>query len=439
MAKLQRFLEDAHKRVTEGFYVTPHDVKSNGSFVQALDRPDAVIAELKPRSPSEGRLLSTPPGEVLADYKLGGAAALSILTDADHFDGSLDLLAQANATGLPTMMKDFIVDEAQLDAAARCGASAVLLIARCLTPERREDLVAAAHARGLEVLLEVHASESDVETAADIMGVNARDLDTLDVDLPGAMAAVRRISEHRPVVALSGIASRHERQAAVAAGATAVLVGTHLMRQPDRVTALRALRRPVAKVCGIRDQTGLESAIAAGADMVGFIVGAPDSPRNIGALEAQKLADQAKAVAVATVLVTPHEDPWEVREWCRVVKPTWVQLHGFVAEAEWSHSLRAIPTEIMQARRPGEAPTTACGHVFDAAAPGSGTPIAWTDVPRTSGLTLVAGGLDAANAAQAVREAGTWGADASSRLESAPGIKDPEAVRAFVRTVQEAT
>ncbi|MGB1586588.1 MAG: indole-3-glycerol-phosphate synthase TrpC, partial [Thermoplasmatota archaeon] len=110
---LQRFLDDARNRIAGGGYQTPHRLQSNGSLAAALQRPDAIIAELKPRSPSEGRILNTQADKVLDDYVRGGAAALSILTDVDHFDGSLDLLAQANATGLPTMMKDFILDERQ--------------------------------------------------------------------------------------------------------------------------------------------------------------------------------------------------------------------------------------------------------------------------------------------------------------------------------------
>ena len=214
--RLLQFLDDARNRVACGAYATAHRLASNGSLAAALTRSDAVIAELKPRTPSEGRILNTSPAAVLEDYAAGGAAAISVLTDSDHFDGSLDLLAAAHATGLPTLMKDFIVDTRQLDVAVACGASAVLLIERCL--EDRESLVAAAHERGLEVLLEVHGMEEArhvLDSAAELIGVNTRDLDTLQVDVDGARDVIRFLAEAgKTVVALSGIQHRDDVQRA---------------------------------------------------------------------------------------------------------------------------------------------------------------------------------------------------------------------------------
>ncbi|MGB1586587.1 MAG: bifunctional indole-3-glycerol phosphate synthase/phosphoribosylanthranilate isomerase, partial [Thermoplasmatota archaeon] len=310
-------------------------------------------------------------------------------------------------------------------------------------PERRERLVTAAHERGLEVLLEVHGDEAPrvLTSKADLIGVNARDLDTLQVNPEGALAAIEQLRDAgRQVVALSGIQDRHGVRRAQQAGATACLVGTHLMRHPDRALALRALRHPVAKVCGITDDTGLNAAIQAGADLVGFIVGAPNSPRSIGSLQAQQLADRARASGLSTVLVTPHLDDWEVREWCRVVRPDWLQLHGLRPDPEWVYSLKAVGTHVIQAIGPGDDLEEAEGWVFDAAQPGSGSPHDWDAVAarKPGGFTLIAGGIDADNAAAALAATGTWGADASSRLESTPGRKDPERVAAFVRAVQEA-
>ncbi len=451
MGHLAHFLDDARQRVHMGIYdLEGPALRPNGSLVAAIqDDPAAVMAELKPRSPSQGRLLQGSPGDLLAAYKEGGAAALSVLTDADWFDGSPGLLRLAHTTDLPVMMKDFIVDEAQLRLAAHNGASAVLLIERCLEPRRRETLVTAAHALGLEVLLEV-CRKSDWDTAqssaADLFGVNARDLDTLELDAPASLELVQTIHDAgRPVIALSGITDRASRLRANKAGAKGVLVGTHLAKSPDPGLWLKALRHPLAKVCGITRQADVDLAAAAGADLVGFVVGA-ESPRAIAALRAQQLSDHAHSLGLRTVLVTPHEDAWEVREWCRVVRPDFVQLTRLQPDAEWIHSIASIPTRVLHAVGPDEpTPLSGIGLVLDTPSKhgsgGSGLAHDWGASARhvsQGRFSLVAGGLAGDNAAEAIQATGAWGADASSRLESSPGCKDPEAVKAFVQVVHDA-
>lgn len=461
MGRLDGFLRAARERVALGAYANKGPrLSPNGSLVAALARhPTPVIAELKPRSPSEGRLLQGPTHAirgVLDAYRDGGAAALSLLTDATHFDGDPDLLRQAHATGLATLMKDFVVDARQVACAAHAGASAVLLIERCFAqPEGREALVAAAHREGLEVLLEVH-DETDLARAAgsraDLVGVNARDLDTLQVDPVAALRLVQAAAKHgKPVVALSGIADRAAYRAARAAGAQAALVGTHLLRSRDPALALRALQRPLAKVCGVRTSQDLAAATAAGADLVGLVVGSPDSPRNLAPLAAQRLAAQAAPDSAGTgkagprvVLVTRHPDPALQLEWCRLVRPDYLQVHGAPPSADLRHRLATIPTRLLCAVASGApgnqgdpgAPVSAdCdGVVIDSTqAGGAGATHAWRPAPP--GLSLVAGGLHAGNVAQALAASHAWGADASSGLESAPGMKDAARIQAFVTAV----
>jgi indole-3-glycerol phosphate synthase/phosphoribosylanthranilate isomerase len=408
----------------------------------------ALIAELKPASPSEGRLLDCPAADVLRAYQVGGADALSILTDADHFQGSPALLREAHAQGLPTLMKDFVVDEAQLDSARHDGASAVLLIERALGAERREQLVRAAHARGLEVLLEVFDAadwQAARSSEADLVGVNARNLDTLKVDNAAALLLLGQVAQERPgaAVALSGIQDRAGARLAFAAGAGGVLVGTALLRSPDPALLLRSLRRPLAKVCGLRTTDDVAAAAKAGADLVGLVVGSPASPRNLSTLEAQRLNDEAHAAGLRTVLVTRSTELAAVREWCRLVRPDYLQLHGSAPPA-WVHSLRSIPVQVLFGLGPGAAvPEDGAGAVLDGHADGgSGQAHDWAGakpaVASAAGrLTLVAGGLDASTAPEAVRLSRAWGADASSRLESVPGRKDPERIAAFVQAVHQ--
>lgn len=423
-----KFVASAKQRIQNGYYHQDGESLSpNGPLEGGL------IAELKPRSPSEGRLLIGDSQPYLDAYQ--HADAISCLVDADHFDGSIALFRQAHATGKPLLWKDFVLDETQIDSAAHHGASAILLIERILSPKQREVLVARAHKHGLQVLLEVF-NQADWETAkeskADLIGVNARDLETLELDVQGSWKLVQSISETHTVLALSGIKDRTDRLAAEAMGASGVLVGTQFMKSPTPELPVKAMKRPLAKICGITSLEDLKGAEAAGADMVGFVVGA-DTPRTIPIIKAQQLAAQA---TVPTVLVTPHEDDWEVREWCRVVKPNYVQLHKLTPTPEWEYSLGAIPTLVLSAN----GGNFGIGVVLDTGAGGTGETHDWsgdqeTVLARKGQLSLVAGGLDAENAAEAVWESGAWGADASSRLESKPGSKDHIKMKQFVEAL----
>ncbi|MCA1810744.1 MAG: hypothetical protein LC623_01885 [Halobacteriales archaeon] len=454
MSRLATFLARARERVAAGAYApSGAALQPNGPFVAAIQSGSGVVAELKPASPSSGLLLRGPVEPVLAAYKAGGAAALSILTDADHFGGSPGLLRTAHAQGLPTLMKDFVVDEAQLACARHDGASAVLLIERCFAGdrERRETLVDAAHKLGLEVLLELFDA-ADWASArgsnADLLGVNARDLETLKVDEAAALRLLAEVAKQRPVLALSGVRRRADVLAARRAGALGVLVGTMLLEAPDAELALRALQRPLSKVCGLRTETDVVGAARAGADLVGFVVGAPRSPRDVPPIVAQRLADTARSLGLRPVLVTPHADAGEVRAWCRLVRPAFVQVSGFLPAAGWSHSLQSIPTHVLQAVEAGDdaAPgPDVAGFVADSPhgglGGGTGAVHDWSRTLRLvdahpGRLSLVAGGLDAGNAAAALAATGAWGADASSRLESEPGRKDPAKVLAFVQAVR---
>lgn len=205
-----------------------------------------VIAEIKRRSPSAGSIRADLDPLVHARaYERGGAAAISVLTDALHFGGSLDDLARvAGAVALPVLRKDFILDELQLYEARAAQASAVLLIVRALSRERLRALARAARAQGLATLIEVHSeAELDRALGADptAVGVNSRDLDSLQVDLALAERLVALVPPAMPAIAESGIAARGDVERMAAAGADLVLVGTSIARSDDPQAALAAL------------------------------------------------------------------------------------------------------------------------------------------------------------------------------------------------------
>ncbi|HEY3973680.1 MAG TPA: indole-3-glycerol phosphate synthase TrpC [Candidatus Sulfotelmatobacter sp.] len=206
----------------------------------------AVIAELKKASPSKGLIRAHfNPAELAAELETAGAAALSVLTDEEFFQGSLENLRMASAAvKIPCLRKDFIVDEFQLLEARANSADAVLLIVAALSAEELSSLTAAARRRGLDVLCEVHdAGElaAALETGCDLIGVNTRDLRTFKVDLETAFTLSEKFPAGVVRVAESGIHSPSDVKRLRAAGYDAFLVGESLMRAERPGEALRAL------------------------------------------------------------------------------------------------------------------------------------------------------------------------------------------------------
>ncbi|HLY35877.1 MAG TPA: indole-3-glycerol phosphate synthase TrpC [Candidatus Limnocylindria bacterium] len=228
-----------------------HDARSQrlteGDFLAAVRAPGlSLIAEHKRRSPSAGRIredLSLE--EVVKAYERGGAAALSILTDAPNFGGSLDDLAAARGlTHLPLLRKDFIIERYQLLEAAAAGADAVLLIVAALSPDELERLQGQARELGLTALVEVHdARELEVALAAgsQVIGINNRDLTTLEVDVRTTFRLLELMDGQAAVVAESGLRDRAQLDELAAAGIDGVLIGESLMRAGDIEAATRAL------------------------------------------------------------------------------------------------------------------------------------------------------------------------------------------------------
>jgi len=212
----------------------------------APDGSVGVIAEVKRRSPATGAIhADLDPVAHARAYAAGGAVAISVLTEPQHFGGSLDdLRGVAGAVPVPVLCKDFILDELQLLAARAAGASAVLLIARILTATRLRELIAAASRLELGVLVEVHSvDELDgaIAAGAAMVGVNNRDLDSFEVDLASGERVLRAVPRHLVAVSESGIESRADVERLAAAGADLVLVGTALVRLADPRTAVHAL------------------------------------------------------------------------------------------------------------------------------------------------------------------------------------------------------
>ncbi len=208
-----------------------------------------LIAEVKKASPSKGLLApSYDPAALAATYAANGAAAVSVLTEVDHFQGSLEHLAAVKAVvgpeGVPALRKDFLFDPYQLYEARANGADAALLIVAALSPELLREMLAAAQGIWLQCLVEAH-NEREVETAlncgAEIIGINNRDLKTFEVDTTLSARLRPLIPQGRMVVAESGISSKEDVELLKRAGVNGILVGEALMTAPDVGAKVREL------------------------------------------------------------------------------------------------------------------------------------------------------------------------------------------------------
>lgn len=227
------------------------DRPSDGAgFLASLREPGTrIIAEIKAKSPSAGEILRAADGKVESfalHYRRGRAAAISVVTEEDFFGGRPEWVPRAKSiSGLPVLLKDFVISEGQLDFAVSLGADAVLLIVRALPDEELAALRRGARERGLAAVVEAHDAGEIPRAAAiepDVLGVNARDLATFATDRGALAARAKQIPEGPVRLAESGIRSREDIVALTEAGFQAFLVGEALLRAEDPEEELRSLR-----------------------------------------------------------------------------------------------------------------------------------------------------------------------------------------------------
>jgi indole-3-glycerol phosphate synthase len=240
---------NAQLRLTTSYYERPVETWSGRrrSLKQSILQfaKAAVIAEIKPQSPSSGMLLSPKErdvGELAQDFASGGAVGISVLTEPAHFKGSLENLSLVRKrVNLPILMKDIILDPVQIEAAAMTGADCVLLIQalhdRGHSAHEVETLIERAHSEDLEVLLETHTAKefsSALDSSADLVGINNRDLATLKVDLRTTAMLLESCSAKSEVIlSESGIETPEDIKFLSKFGVRAFLVGTCLMKARD--------------------------------------------------------------------------------------------------------------------------------------------------------------------------------------------------------------
>jgi indole-3-glycerol phosphate synthase/phosphoribosylanthranilate isomerase len=382
-----------------------------GRFVDVLRAPGlGAIAEVKRRSPSAGDLRpDAEPAELARSFELAGAAAVSILVD-ERFAGSWeDLKAARTTASLPLLAKGFFSTPEHLAEARRAGADAALLLLRDLDDPAAVKLMAAAQELCLDVLVEAH-DEVELQRAealgAQVIGLNARDLSTFDIDRRAQLELVARAPRDRVVIAESGVQNRAHAAAAELAGADAILVGSALMRAPDPAAKLAdLLRRPFVKICGLTREEDVAAAAEAGADLAGFVLAEsprradgplpiPDSMLSVGVF-----VGEPENVGTDLVQLYAQENGHRSRdgvllrggaEVAKVLDLPWL-------EEDEEHLERAAGVE---------------------------------------GRVLLAGGLSPENVGTAIDTVHPWAVDASRSTEASPGLKDHDKVRAFVEAAR---
>jgi tryptophan synthase beta chain len=446
-------------------------------LLPSLARPGLhVIAEVKRRSPSSGELGAN--DDIVARaraYEQGGAAAISVLCEPHWFNGSLeDLRAVREAVRVPVLAKDFVVSKGQLATLREAGADVVLLLAVLHHSRELRALVREARSLGLEPFVEAHdAREVERALASDalLIGINNRDLGTLEVDVTRADRLRAAVPDDRLVVAESGVSDPSTLVRWRALGFDAALIGEALMRAQDPAAATAAFvaagqmpadlaaadREPEVKICGIVDDEGVRAATAAGADYIGLNL-VRGTPRALAPERAAALAVYARSLPgqiPRVVLVTADATQTEMATWTAAIDPDIVQLSGnetvdgtpIPVRTSWkvvragadadgalaeAKAWRAAGCEriVVDAAHAGM-----LGGTGQAANRGAAARIA-NELPVT-----LAGGLRPSNVAQAARDTAAIGIDVASGVEIAgtrPPRKDPLAVALFVKRAKAA-
>jgi indole-3-glycerol phosphate synthase/phosphoribosylanthranilate isomerase len=385
-------------------------------FAAALSQPGlGAIAEFKRRSPSLGDIRPHARVEdVVRLYAANGADAISVLVD-EQFAGTVDDLRAARAVAdTPLLAKGFFSTEAHVRELKEAGADAVLLILRDLDDATTRRLLDYAHELGMDALVEAHdAAELQRAMALDapVIGINARNLSTFEIDLRGQLDLVTQAPKDRIVIAESGIHTRAQGAAAELAGADAVLVGTSLMKADDPGAKLRELvARPLVKVCGLTRQEDVDAAVEAGADLLGFIH-VDASPRKSDVV----LDVPETHLSVSVFVEETRETPADL-----------IQFYPERGEA----GVRGREAVLL---RDGVQVGTLLDQPWDAH-----DALHWSRAAAAKGRIALAGGLGPENVRDAIAAVRPWAVDASSSLESSPGVKDHARVRAYVEAARSA-
>lgn len=449
---LDIIIEDKKKRLAElnlnidELKIKCEEATAPKNFYSALKEGKiSIIGEIKKASPSKGLIRPDFPYLDLAREYEGAVEAVSILTEEDHFKGSMDYLADISKDiATPTLCKDFIFTKEQVYLARANGASTILLIVRILEQELLEELLATARKLKMEPLVETHTEEEvkrAIEAGAKVIGINNRDLSTFSVDINKSIEISKGIPKDIAIVSESGIRTREDVARLEEAGIDAILVGETFMRSDDIVSAARELRGNTTeiKVCGIKSETEVDILNKTKPHYTGFVFA--KSKRQVDKSTAMTLRSKLHS-SIKTVGVFVDETFENVVDIARECSLDIVQLHGSEG-SELCNRLRALGEFKVWKALPGESVTkyiisnysaSTDSLLFDSTNPGGGETFDWDKLKEENHMIL-AGGLDPYNVGEALTKVEPKIVDVSSGVEGENG-KDYNKVFKFIEGVR---
>jgi indole-3-glycerol phosphate synthase/phosphoribosylanthranilate isomerase len=429
-------------------------------FAAALTRDSLnVIAELKKASPSAGLIRKDfDPVALAKQFETAGAAALSVLTEEEFFQGELKFLRDARAAvSVPALRKDFIVDPWQVWEARATDADSFLLIVAALSDSLLGELLALGRELGMEPVVEVHTREDLARALAAgsrIIGVNNRDLKTLEVRIETSAELIQSIPDECIAVCESGLRTHADLVRLREAGFDAFLIGEHLMARPDPGAAPRPIQggepamRTRVKICGITTWEDARLSVDLGASALGFNF-YPASPRAVSPADAWGIIRRLPPF-VEAVGVFVDWPPLAVDALARALRLGAVQLHGMESPADVAALARRHRVIKALAVKPGFRPASIARYraadaiLLDGFARGlhggTGRTLDWKLARAASRFAriVLAGGLVPENVAEAVRIARPYAVDVASGVEAKLGRKDHAKLRAFFAEIEKA-
>ena len=463
---LDRIVEATKIRVAQEKQVeTPEAVKAAALalpsdtgflFEAALRQQDFnFICEVKKASPSKGIIAEHFPYlDIAKEYEVAGAAAISVLTEPDFFKGDKKYLQEiASTVKIPVLRKDFIIDEYQIYQAKVWGASAILLICACLDVPTLTKFRKLADSLGLSSLVEAH-DEQEVQMAIDcgarIIGVNNRNLKDFTVDVQNSVRLRNLVQDDVIFVSESGLETPEDIQVLRDNNIGVALMGETFMRSPNKVEKLAYLYGPTyytpkVKMCGISKVETIPAIVEAKPDYMGLVF-AP-SKRQVTVEQAKILVEELhKQYEIKTVGVFVNETVENLLKIAEVVKLDVIQLHGDEDESFIQTLKEQSNVEVwkaVQVRSAADAEkwidSSADMLLFDAyhkdERGGTGEVFDWSSLDAFERPFMLAGGIDSANVARAIRTVRPYGIDISSGIET-NGVKDDEKMKAFTNIVR---
>lgn len=423
--------------------------RSQRDFLSVISRKKSefphLIAEIKPASPSKGRLLPTNVdiGRLAQAYESAGAAGISVLTDYQYFDGSFENLriVSAATASVPIFCKDFILDAKQIRLARFYGADSFLLIARILAAAQIQDLLDEGRKYGMEAMVEIADAEDlkkVLTTNAKIIGINNRDLRDFSLDIKRTFQLAKKLPEQLTIISLSGFVGPDVRL--VKHLVSAVLVGSNIGTATDPAGKIADYLRPkpLLKLCGVRTLADARFADGLGIDLLGLNF-VPTSKRRI---DRQSAGSISQSVCNAKLVgVFQNQSPEFVQQTCLDFKLSFAQLSG----SESAEDFRDFPVPIIkgisvaeQGNQTGEAEAwqaVADLFLFDGKIPGSGATFPHQLLPKTKLPFLVAGGVRPENACEIWNKTGADGIDTASGIEDPDGNWDQQKIRTLLHVI----